>query len=160
MANITNTDWLNELELSVEESREVDRGINALVRSALLRTHEEMYHEPIKIRPFYRYFKPWIGRTSFYNLLEGRGGVSPERAVGLLASDRELREAVGLDPNNITEEEWHVVHKLTRRNLASASLLGWLRTTKSFDTSIAHLQASGTTFSEPNSFASFQKPLM
>ena len=150
---MTTTDYRDSLKIledAIIDARRIERGINALVRSALLRTYEEMYHEPIKIKPFHRYFKLWCGRTAFYNLLDCRGGVSVERAIGILVSDRELRVAMGLSPNNITDEEIWVVHKLTLLSGASANLLEWLHTTRSYDTSSALQQASGTTSNEPS----------
>lgn len=149
---------LKELEDAVIDAKRIERGINAVARQAISRTYKEMYSEPLKVRPFHRYFAPWCSRTSFYNLLNNKGGVSVEKAIGLLVSDRELRIAVGLEPDNILEEESWVIRRLILLAGAKGSLLEWLHTTLSSDTSTAPPPPSGITDSEPNSSVSSPKP--
>lgn len=96
---------LDTLEHLVTVARENERMANAIARRALKKTYEDMYGEPIKVMPFYRFFCPWVGRTAFYNFLEDRGGIALDRCLGLLVSNKELRQAVGLEPNTFTEEE-------------------------------------------------------
>lgn len=144
-------DLISTLETSAIDSRRDERAINEIVRSALKETYSLMYDAPMKVRPFHRYYKLWISRTAFYNLLENRGGSSPTRCLGMLCSDRELRTALALPPYKLSEEQECLLHRLIQLHLASANLMGWLLGIRSLDTSTALLQVSGQTNKEPNS---------
>ena len=124
------SDELMKLEGIILESRRYERGINALVRKVLLETYQEMYSEPLNVRPFYRFFKRWIGRSAFYNFLHYRGGVSTDRCLGMLMSTIELRLALGLKAINLSEDDLELLCLLKSTYSLKMNLLDSIFTTR------------------------------
>lgn len=133
------------------ESRRDEREMNRITRNAIKRTYVEMFDEPIVANQAYRFYKDWIGRSAFSNLINDRGGCAVDRCLGLLCSDRALREAAGLNPHNFDETECQFLHKLIQIGGTRASLLEWLRIIPNSDMSSLPPQASGQTSSEESS---------
>lgn len=124
------SDELMKLEGIILESRRYERGINALVRKVLLETYQEMYSEPLNVRPFYRFFKRWIGRSAFYNFLHHRGGVSTDRCLGMLMSAIELRLALGLKASSLSEDDLELLCLLESTYSLKVNLLDKIITTR------------------------------
>lgn len=127
-----------EFSYCIEDARRHLRQLNQVTRSAVLDSYLAGFANSESMGDYYQFFRIWLSRSAFSNLMAGRKNIAADRCLGILHTVSEIMVTNGYAPLKLNRKDLECL--LTERRLSLVRLLSteWLCGTMSAEMLLAH----------------------
>lgn len=140
-----------EFSYCIEDARRHLRQLNQVTRSAVLDSYLAGFTNSDSMGDYYQFFRLWLSRSAFSNLMAGRKNISGDRCLGILHTVSQIMVENGHNPLKLNRKDLECL--LTERRLSLLRLLSmeWLCGTMNAEMLLAHPPLYGQICSVLNS---------